>query len=64
MFVSSEIRIWLFVMYYIYGVSRPSLLIESTNSMIHAIFWGYQLHVLIFRQEENLHLTVKCQTWT
>ena len=27
----------MFVMYYIYGVSVPSLLIESTDSMIHII---------------------------
>ena len=27
--------IWVFVMYYIYGISGPSLLIESTDSIIH-----------------------------
>ena len=26
---------WVFIMYYIYGISGPSLLIESTDSMIH-----------------------------
>ena len=29
--------IWMFVMYFIYGISVPSLLIESTDSMIHSI---------------------------
>ena len=28
--------IWVFVMYYIYGISGPSLLIESTDSMIRS----------------------------
>ena len=29
-----EIAIWVFVMYYIYGVSMPSLLIESMSNTL------------------------------
>ena len=57
--------IWVFVMYYIYGISIPSLLIESTDSMISLIIisWSvnafstnavpYALHILVW-----MHVTV------
>ena len=38
--------IWVFVMYYIYGISGPSLLIESTDSMIYVLrqcVWHFQI---------------------
>ena len=44
--------IYVYVMYYVYVTSGPSLLIESTNSMIvthsFAIDWAYILSVASF----------------
>ena len=33
--------IYVYVMYYVYVTSGPSLLIESTDSMIHLIMHGF-----------------------
>ena len=38
---------YIFVMYYIYGISGPSLFIESTDSMIIAIFVIVQCHAFM-----------------
>ena len=43
-------------MYYIYGVSVPSLLIESTDSMIYRYYHLSPLQDLEGR--ENLHVSV------
>ena len=40
-YYSNKYGIWVFVMYYIYGISGPFLLIESTDSMIYGAYTYY-----------------------
>ena len=47
-----------FVMYYIYGQSGPSLLIESTDSMIGSGTFGSILYSLLFNSHKGLHVTL------
>ena len=51
--------IWVFVMYNIYGISVPSLLIESTNSMINltapSVCWHQWLVFIVYMYMYNYH---------
>ena len=57
-----------FVMYYVNGKPRSSLLIESTDSMIHMCFGGklFQGGKPVFQEIEGKHrleLNINCENW-